>query len=392
MHSSRLPRSLAVGFVVGLFVAGIFMAIPSQWLRLPLSGATPQPPAPVWSWRAVAEGEVFRRIDACYNSQAGLRPLLVRLDNQLTYSVFSEAAARTSGDSLVVGPGGWLYQRHYLRHAVTPSPIDPAKGRAAVARIRAVQDRLARRGLAFQLLVAPSKAEVYPAHASPAEFGGRDPARVVTAYELYRPELLAAGVNLLDAAGDFRAWAAAGAPDLFPRSGIHWGYEPALRVLEDLRTRLNRTLRRPLPPVELETTRVGPAFGPDRDLVNLLNLVWNDRYAPITRFPVPRRQTAVPETQLPRLLWVGDSFACGLLELLEKGGLLRTTDFLFYFQGFERWPPRSWPGGDVGKIEWETYLRGFDAVIFVMTERAFDDLGWGFFEAVEAKLPPEPPP
>jgi hypothetical protein len=383
---SRPKLILALAFVGSLWMVGLLTFLPP--LGLKLRGVTVPPPTPVWDWPGVASGETFRMSEAWFDHHVGLRNLWVRLDNQLNYSLFRETALRDEGTRVVAGPGDWLYEHHYIRYAVEPSKLREPQLREALARMRAVQDKLAARGIPFLLVVAPSKVEVYPEHAPAVHFAGRKPSEVTTSFERARPLFKEYGINLYDGPARYLQWKESLPDNLFVRSGTHWSYYSVHRVMDELRDWLNPRLRHPIPEFKLKRLRAASPRFEDTDLIGLMNLLVSAPYEHPSPFPELEAQTAVPPEELPRILWVHDSFGWMPVNLLYQANAARPSHSLYYFSLETYEIPNLKPTTPkAADIEWETYLRDYDAVVMVWTEIAFDHMGWGFFEALERSLP-----
>ncbi len=383
----RNPQLILAGLFVGvLWLVGIQVVWPFFPVGGKLKGVVDEAPAPVWSWTTIRSGEASRVANTWYDVHAGLRNFWVRLDNEFTYVLFSEATEHKIGTNLVVGEHDWLFERQYVKHAITPGQPDDARVHEAIRHMRSVQDKLARRGIPFLLVIAPSKVEVYPEHVPAECFGGRLPSRVTTDYERYRPQLVAAGINLYDGPRVFQAWKLAGQRNLFSRAGTHWSYFAALEVLRDLRNRLNPQMRHPIPPLLVRTQLNKPPQSIDADLINLLNLLFDFPFNHDQPFPVMVRQDSVPPDQLPRILWVHDSFGWPLIELLYNANAAQPDESLYYFENLYRIPGGTKTGADIHQLDWEKLIQEHDAVVMVWTEIAFDYLGWGFFETLDEHL------
>jgi hypothetical protein len=373
-------------FMGVLFVVGLQVVRPIFPVGSKLKGMADEPPAPVWSLDTIRSGEAFRAASAWYDGHAGLRNFWVRLDNEVTYVLFTEATEHKVGTNLVVGEHDWLFERHYVKHAITPFKPDDARVRESIRHMRSVQDKLAKRGIPFLLLIAPSKVEVYPEHVPAAQLGGRDLAQVTTEYEHYKAELVAAGINLYDGPQVFLNWKKAGQRNLFARGGTHWSYASALQVLEDVRTRLNPTMRRPMPPLILEKKVTELAQLSDTDLFSLLNLLGDFPFNHPQPMPVLAPQKEVPVEQLPRIVWVHDSFGWPLIELVYNANVAQPTESFYYFETMFKVPGGVRLDTSISQLDWESYLKNKDAVVMVWTEIAFTYLGWDFFETLDAHL------
>ncbi len=381
---SKLGLALAFGGFLAL------VGVQVVWPFIPtggkLKGAVEPAPAPVWGWASVRTGATFRAFETWYDERAGLRNFWVRLDNEVTYLCFDEATPHKTGTQVVIGEHDWLFERQYVDHAVSPGQNRTAQVEQAVRHMRSVQDKLARRGIPFLLIIAPSKVEVYPEHVPPAYFGGRRPEEIFTNYERYKSALVAAGVNLYDGPQVFQEWKKAGQRGLFSRAGTHWSYAAALQVLQEVRARLNPLMRHPLPPFVVQKQLKEPAQLTDADLISLLNLLDDFPFNHDQPYPVLAPQQSVPVDQLPDILWVHDSFGWPLIELVYNANAARPTESLYYFEGLYRIPGGIRSDTDLRTLDWEKFMAKHDAVVMVWTEIAFEYLGWGFFETVDEHL------
>ena len=377
---------VVAAFVGFLWLIGVQIAWPFLAPGAPLMGVAPDPPAPRWDWSSLRRGETLRAVDAWYTAHVGLRNRWVRLDNQINYSVFGEIAYRGAGTEIVAGPHGWLFERIYLRESVQPANENDAEVSAFARTIRSVQDKLDRRGIPFLYVVAPNKAEIYPEEAPAAYFNGRRPDDVVTAFKQARPLLAAAGVNFCDGRARYEQWKREGVPYLFARSGTHWSYDSALRVLQAVRENLNPRMRRPIPELTVLSRRLGRPRRSDRDLLDVVNLLRERPYEGRLPDPVLKRQTAIAPGDLPRILWVHDSFGFTLIDLLYAANAVQPSESLFYFKTCYRLPGAPPCGIDVQKIEWNRFLDPYDAVVVVWTDVGFMHKAGGFFETLDREL------
>ncbi len=384
---SRSKLLLAFGFVGLLWFVGIQTFVPILPVGAKLRGVTTETPTPPWSLDALLSGATFRGVDTWFNSRVGLRNFWVRLDNHVNYALFRETAVREQGTRVVAGPGDWLYEHHYIRYSVEPGTQTEAQLRTSLARIRSVQDKLARRGIPFRLIIAPSKVEIYPEHAPAVYFAGRRPDAVTTNFERARPLFKEYGINLYDGPARYRDWKKTMPDNLFSRAGTHWSYYSVYLVLNELRAELNPHLRHPIPELKIKTLLPNSPRMEDNDLLSLMNLLRSTPYEHPTPFPELVAQTAVPTDQLPRILWVHDSFGWMPINSLYSANAVRPSESLYYFSlGVYDLPDIKLNNRDVTKIDWENYLKDYDAVVMIWTEIAFDYMGWGFFEALDQHL------
>ena len=367
----------------GLFV--LVLALPAihsltGWPpELPLQGAENEVPAPALRAAAWWRGTLQPDLDAWLNRHIGLRGRWVRAANQINYSLFRELP-RGDGTKVVLGRGGFLFEKVYVDTYRQAGQSPEAKLREASAAVRRLQDRLAADGIAFLLVIAPSKAEIYPEFLpEEADAAGRPLRR--SNYENMIGFLRQDGVNLVDAHQLFLEWKREeGAPQLFAHTGTHWNYYGAARVVEQILCRLRDLTGKDLPALAVvgsETNR--NVVGPDNDLGDLANLWTREQLVGPQIHPLREK---VPGTYRPDILFICDSFGTQLTQLMARSKLYRQQDTYFYNKRHFYWPrPRAShldpDAPDPGLL---AELQGRDAVVIVEVEYFLPGIGFGFVE------------
>jgi hypothetical protein len=139
-----------------------------------------------------------------------------------------EAAAEEQGyrgnDQVVVGKEGYLYENGYINEyfgfARRYADTTDEQLEARVAVLRAIQEKLARAGVAFCVVITPSKAAFLPQYIPEWYL-----AKHIVAPEYVRPyhrftEMLAReGVFFIDSASVYKE---TGLVEIFPKTGTHW--------------------------------------------------------------------------------------------------------------------------------------------------------------------------
>lgn len=393
----RLLR-VALAALLGLFLALPLLRQTTGWPGdVKLAGVEPPVPPPRLSWRGWFDGHVAAAVEPWLQRHLGMRGTLVALANQADYSLFHRPPGR-GGTSLVVGRDYWLYEREYVRHYTRRLGLRDADRDRFVGELAALQQALAARGIAFVLLIAPSKAEIVPEHLPPGVPAPPPPGVRTNAYEALLPMLRAAGVNVLDAHRLFQTWRAAG-PPLFAPGGTHWNYYGAQCVTEALLDRLPAAPTR----ARLAGFDLRPPVGTDIDLRALLNL-WRFEPPGSIRVPFPRMTAAPPPgtpPEGPALLVVGDSFSYTLLDSLARSRAVPRATLLYYFKRrfTYDWRAPADPPPDVlehwrhdrgaldpESLDWASLLFDKQAVILEINEIQLRSLGWGFPEAARRAL------
>jgi len=325
----RLPIFAAAGGVIFLFLATLWnYAVerdhPKWRLRSahPLAGVARPEPTQV-SLGGILSGETQKSFSSNLAQSLPVFPFAVRARNQLLYSLFGASGA----GGLVVGRGEQLFERFYIdefcRRGAPPSETALAHWAQRVAENESAAHA---RGKSFAYLISPSKASQYPQY-FPA--GAKCPALArgtVDKLAPYRAALDARGLRFVDAPALLEARKKDYDIDFFPRGGTHWNLLGAALATREA-TRLFGE-ESGLGAFDFDWRRGDAAEGTDRDLLDLLNLLWPDPHYPVAtilRAPDAHAQCA----RAPRLLALGGSFVREIIVALAQAPCPPQIDYWF---------------------------------------------------------------
>jgi alginate O-acetyltransferase complex protein AlgJ len=256
-----------------------------------------------------------------------LRPLLIRINNQIRYSVFGYI----STPNIIVGEDRQLTQPFYLSEYCSRRS-DTADRRAAelIPRLRDIQAYFESRNRTFVFLITPSKIAHLPeyfVHRFPSPNSEQDRTALLPKLDWLLRE---AGINVLDAASLIHGLKGTYEVDLFPPGGVHWNAVAVARAADAIVAEVNRLAgRRLMPRLDWTYTVVDPVHG--EDLVNLLNLLVTPKWyksAEVTyRHVVPCDRE--PENPL-KVAIIGTSFIIDPALALISGGCLAHLYSYFY--------------------------------------------------------------
>lgn len=367
---------LIAAILFGLFLAlPLFQSVTGFPPDYPLTGVENTSTRPVAGLAAWWNGTLQSEFDAWLNQRIGLRGLLVRTANQIHYSLFRELPKR-SGTQVWLGRDGFLFEKVYV-DAYNRDGLRPEKELRNVSMsTRRLQDRLAADGIALLLVIAPSKAEIYPEYLpGSADVAGRPGRR--TNYENLIPYLRQDGVNLVDAHELFLEWKREpGTPLLYTKGGTHWNQYGAARVVSQIMERLRGLTGKDLPTMQVigaVTNRT--IVDSDNDLADLLNLWSGRQLAGPQIHPVVKTRTGA---DVPDILFIGDSFVFTLTNLMDREGLYRKRDTYYYYNRHYFYPVE--PNVELDKRHLDLFeaLKGRDAVVIEVGEYWLPRIGFGF--------------
>jgi len=319
-----------------------------------------------------------------------LKPLLVRAENQLNYSVFGDTS-KSLGTTIMPGYDSFLIEQAYVHSFNRPHPSGYEKIDEVVSSLSELRTRIKKKGLAFSIVISPSKAEVYP-EKIPERFKHPYRKQRSSDYEVFIKLAAEKNLPLIDGQAFTSELKKQSDTPVFPPGGIHWSYLTACQVsrllVQDLEEQLEKSLQ--LPVCDPETIREEP-WGTDRDMLNLLNLADESPWQTPLSYP-PMKESFFDQNKYhPTVLIVGDSFTWNLLHFFDKDGTFRKRKFMYYFSteynfwtsprkvGFKKNKSiRKHPG----KIDpdWNKVLEDRDAIVILVNQTAINKAGFGFVE------------
>ena len=372
-----------LGLAAGLFALVLGLPLIQRWTGWPpdrpLGGVEAPVPEPVWTWSGWWSGTVQPAHEVWLGRRIGLRGAWVRTANQMAYTLFGELA-QGRGTRVVAGRDGYFYESVYVDDFRKGGRRSRKDIRRRSADLRRLQDRLAAEGIGFWLVIAPSKAEIYPEHLpESADAAGRSGRR--SHYDIMIDWLRRDGVNVVDAHGLFQAWRSEpGTPALFSRTGTHWNRYGTARVVSVLMDRMRETSGKDWPGLKVMGAVTNRQIvSPDNDLGELANLWQRRSLAGPQIHPVVE---VVPGSEKPDLLLICDSFGTMVGEAFHKYRLIRQQDAYYYNKRHLGWPRKRDPKGGA-PADLPVILRrvaGRDAVVIVEVEHFLPEIGFGFAE------------
>jgi len=277
----------------------------------------------------------------------GFRGWLIRLRNQLGYSVFNESWA----NHIAVGRHKTLFPPEDLEAYIGAEYVGDQQVQFDVRLARVVQDSLARHGVQIVYVLAPGKANLMPEN-MPWHY--RQQPRAISNYHAYAAALPAAGVHVVDLDRVFRQWKSSSPYPLFAPGGMHWSIYGAARAADTLQHYLRQTLHINGNPFKVSAPEVSTTpRGTDDDLAKTLNVL---SLAPTGELAYPKLDflpTTTPAQAKPNVLLVADSFGWSLVNNQYMGGSFSPDSRYWYYNSQLAWPgPELTPEGrDIFKIQ-----------------------------------------
>jgi hypothetical protein len=317
-----LPLGAAWNLVVG-------QIHPSLAIKIgPKLGGVTYDSSVVLSWPEIRDGEFQKAVASRVTDAMPVRPLLIRINNEIRFELFGELTA----PQVVRGANGHLIEKTYLDDYCSRTEGMGARLAAiAIPKLRDIQNYYQTRGAVFVYVISPSKAAHLPEYFVDRVPCPSTPAARAQLVPDYVGALQQAGIHVVDTASLIHSLKGTYPFDLFPQGGVHWndvgGARAVSAIVEDINRQAGHQI---IPPFKFTYTLSG-AHGADRELVDLLNV-----FFPPLGYPTPKVsfQPSIPCAESPArqldVAMVGSSFGHLPARIMIEANCLERLQFYYY--------------------------------------------------------------
>lgn len=359
----------------------IFPEFQAQFLIIkskPLSGVAVNTPPPLLTGHSWLDGSYQKQCTRHYDDSIGLKSDLVRLCNQIDFSLFNVSHAK----NILSGKDNYLFDVDYLHAAAGKDFAGTAMINSRVKDLKKLQDFLWNRyRIFFLVILCPDKPAFYPEYI-PEPYHSSN--RKITNAAYVAKRCIEEGVNVIDFNPWFLSMKKNSLFPLIPKTGIHWSYYGAYLAADSMARYLRVKTNFPVPELILDSiTKPELPIAEDNDMGATLNLI-RDIPCPQTGFP--RFHTANAGTPKPSALFIGDSFYWNWYNGGMISSLFTNNEFWYYCR--EVYPQSSQKSTSVSEIDTEEALKRQNFIILIQVNGAYGNPGYGFTEIARSALDP----
>ena len=367
-------------WIKNLMFALFFLMLIAPWMQASLGLIKEKPLMGAFSATAAPDLSAFTRPDwlsgtfqETFNTQLenhiGFRNSLVRLNNQMDYSAFSQANA----EGVIAGKNGELFEEDYIREAIGLYYVGDEVWQRKAIQLKAVQDTLAALGKTLVVVFEPGKATFYP------ELRPRNYRNIPVKTSNYEQMLKTFGnqhVNVLDLDAFFRQIKPTQEYPLFLKDGTHWSYYGAALAADTTLAYLAQKSGMNLPDMKIDGIKhLDTIRHPDNDIGLAMNLL----------FPIRQEKPAYPiirfsknDSKRADALIVGDSFYFNWLNDFIPSSAFGNFDFWYYNNNITH--GNDTPDGKVADKNFKDEVLKRDIILIMITGRFHHSFAWNFDE------------
>ena len=302
-----------------------------------------------------------------YNENFGFRPELVRLHNQIAFSLFNKVKA----NGVVVGKENYLYELNYIKAYTGQDYVGYPQLKATADQLKQLQDSLAAKNVTLLVCLAPGKASFYPEYI-PDEYG---PPADTTNYKVIAKLLAENNINHIDYNRWFMNMKGKTEFLLYPKTGIHWSRYGSLMAVDSLIKYVEHKRNVDLPDVIWERTVLSDDLQqPDDDVAGGMNLLCDIKGLPMG-YPVYHFEDTTGKDKVS-MMTISDSFFWSMFDI----GLAPKSfsEISFYYYNKEVHHTNGLP---MTIADLETTMQDAErhsVVVIMATECTAWGMGWGF--------------
>ncbi len=328
---------------------------------------------PMVSRRSFLSGEFQSNFEKFMQDNIKLRPLLVRIHNQIYYWIFHESKA------VVIGKKGELFTQEYIdafwgKDFVGEKEIQEKTDLAILANLK-----LKERGKHLIFVLAPSKADVFP-EKLPYKKSQISP-DTKTNYAQYSIFLKDHGLSVFDFNKEFKQNKTTAVYALYPKCGAHWSEYWMIDSMNQVFAGIESQGQIKMHQIITSgwDTPTKERASRNNELELLMNLLLPMQCGQIY-YPVIRVSKGEDEIK-PNVLVIADSYYGTFFRLGLERQMFENYAYYYYFRTLKDLNNEENPQS-IENLDIDLELRKFDFIIVMHTTHSLQNLGYGFLEEV----------
>jgi hypothetical protein len=293
-----------------------------------LGGVTQLAPI-VFSWATIKDGTFQKAAAERVGEAFALRPLLIRINNEIREELFGDYAA----SYVVRGAKGHLLGRLYLdEYCSRTEGMGKKLAAEMLPRLTTIQQHYRSRGDAFVYLISPSKAAHLPEYFMDRFKCPNTPEARAKLLPDYVGVLRAGGIDVVDGASLIHAKKGRYEVPMFPETSEHWNEIGSALVILAMVEDINRQFgHEVIPSFRFTYALSDKKSSADRELADLLNMFFPPLGFLTAKLSFQQPiDCAVHEASRLPIARVGSSFGFLPAPMMIEHNCLRRLNFYYY--------------------------------------------------------------
>ena len=315
-------------------------------------------------------GNYQSKLNEHLSSEFGFRSLLIKLNNQINFSLFNNVNAQ----GVISGKDNYLFETTYINAQLGKDFIGEDSIKDRLKRLKIISDKLLTMNKHLMLIIAPGKPSFYREYL-PDEYLQNSK---TNNYSIIKESLKTSGLNYIDFSAYFNQLKQTSKYPLYPKHGNHWSTYGAYLAADSIIKFIEWKQHADLPDLSIRSIKTEQPKNDDKDIEYGINLLFR-----LKSFDLAYPEIAIDTTgkTKPNVLIIGDSFYWNLYHSgIDK--CFTESEFRYYNQTAYTAEGTK----QIQEMNFENEIQKYDVIIILATESNIHNLGWGFMEQVEKCL------
>jgi hypothetical protein len=342
----------------------------------PLKGLFQLQEKPVFSVASWFSGTYQQQSQKYRDEQPGFRSDLIRVFNQVDYSLFS----RPHAAKIIVGKKGYLFGDQYIEAYLGTDYMGDKYIDQKIGEVKYLQDFLWEKKKILLLVIFPPDKGTFYREMIPDRYLAKK--REANNYSRYSQKCSEAGVNVIDFNSLFLRMKDTTQYILYPKTGVHWSTYGAVIAADSLVKYLDKKLGIRMPEMVVDSIALSNVpKDEDDDISRTMNLIFPVSQPPLA-YPVYhfRNDSGMRK---PAALFIGDSFYWSWY----NPGIIRNlfSNEPFWYYDKEVYPENNTSPLNTGLIDMKSNVEKQDVIILMQVNGGEGNLGYGFVDRAFAE-------
>jgi hypothetical protein len=312
-------------------------------------------------------GDYQKKIDSFLNDNFGFRNVLVRTNNQIKFSLFKT----TTTSEVVIGKLNYLYIQGYINGYYGFDFLGDGAINDTITKLKSLQETLKAMGKTLLVVLAPSKARIYPEYI-PDRFSKNTVPN--SNYASYVRGFKRSGINYIDFNAIFLKKKNISPYLLIPQLGVHWSRLEAVRAYDTIMKQLSYLANVKQPGIKItEIKEKDELIDPDNDVIEGMNLLAYPKYE---KMSYPTFEYENPDRPQYRALTISDSYWWDIYLLGFPKNCFKSNEFWYYFK--DVWGSNFIGKKEMASVDLKRRLLQQDFIIIICSESNLGRFGFGF--------------
>lgn len=301
----------------------------------------------------------------------GFRTFFVRLNNQISYSLFTKAKAA----GVVIGKENYLYELDYIKDYIGTNYKGDSTIDSEMKKLLVIKNKLLEKNIDLIFVFAPGKATFFPEFI-PDEYIKKQSG--ISNYKAYLNKCKEYGITFLDLNSLFAARKKTEKYPLYTKCGIHWSVYGSVIAADTISRFIEKLRNVDLPEIiidDIELSNIPRET--DNDIADGMNLLFNFS---MNQMAYPKYHINSDNKTKPKVLCIADSYYWNIYGSGLAGALFEHSGFWYYFN--EIYPPKDETHKLISQINVVEELEKNDVVMFLVTEGTMHKYPFGFIDKV----------